>query len=100
MVQKAIERKEPVPASEHSFPGGLDITGRFTLGALGSRFLIELRDNQKFMGIRCAKCNKVYVPPRLTCFSCFSKLDEWVEVANKGTVEGYSKLIMMSRFIR
>ena len=88
MAQKA---KEPVTLTEpHSIPGAFDVTYRYSAGTLGTRFLTELRDNQKIMGMRCSQCNQVYVPPRLTCFRCFSQLDEWVEVSGKGTVESYT----------
>ncbi len=91
MTQKAKEGKEPVKVTEHhSIPGAFDISYTYSVGALGSRFFTELRDNQKIMGMRCPQCNQVYVPPRLTCFRCFSKLDEWVEVSNKGTVDSFT----------
>ena len=36
-------------------------------GATGTKFLKEIRDNKKIMGIKCPSCGKVYVPPRLHC---------------------------------
>ncbi len=90
MVKQKV-RKEPVQLTEpHIIPGKFDLTYTYSVGALGTRFFIQLRDNQKIMGIRCPQCNRVYVPPRLTCFRCFSKLDEWVEVSDKGTVLTYT----------
>jgi hypothetical protein len=35
------------------FAGKLDIPNTYTAGKMGSRFLIELRDNKKIMGIKC-----------------------------------------------
>jgi uncharacterized OB-fold protein len=57
---------------------------------VGSRFLIELRDNKKIMGTRCPTCNVVYVPARSVCRDCFGELSEWVEVSQKGTLLTYT----------
>lgn len=67
-------------------PGKIDIPNTYFAGLAGSRFLIELRDNRRIMGIKCPACNWVYVPPRSTCKVCFSKLEDWVEVSDKGTL--------------
>jgi hypothetical protein len=72
------------------FAGKLDIPNTYSAGMVGSRFLIELRDNKKIMGIKCPACNQVYVPPRSTCKYCFGKLNEWVEVSQKGTLLTYA----------
>ena len=70
--------------------GKVSIPMTYSAGAVGSRFLIEMRDNKKIMGMRCPKCNIVYVPPRSTCPDCFAELNEWVEVGDKGTVVTYT----------
>ena len=57
---------------------------------MGSRFLIELRDNKKIMGTRCTACDLVYVPARSVCKHCFEQLDKWVEVSDKGTLQTYT----------
>ncbi len=58
----------------------------WSVGEVGSRFLIELRDHKKIYGTRCSKCDRVYLPPRKTCGNCFSNLHEWVEVGPQGTL--------------
>ena len=70
--------------------GKVCIPMTYSAGAVGSRFLIEMRDNKKIMGMRCPKCNTVYVPPISTCPDCFAELNEWVEVGDKGTVVTYT----------
>ena len=70
--------------------GKVCIPMTYSAGAVGSRFLIEMRDNKKIMGMRCSKCNIVYVPPRSTCPDCFAEIKEWVEVSDKGTVVTYT----------
>lgn len=79
------EVKQPV-----SVPGWVIMPYTYSVGPAASRFFVELRDNQRIMGIRCAKCNRVYVPPRSTCVKCFSKLEEWVELSSKGTLMSYT----------
>jgi len=71
-------------------PGMIDIPNTYSAGMLGSRFLIELRDNKKIIGVKCPTCNRVYVPPRSTCKDCFGKLSECVEVSSKGTLLTYA----------
>lgn len=77
------------------------ISDRFDLpvwscaGRAGSRFLIELRDNQRIMGLKCPKCSIVYVPPKSVCSKCYSQLDEWVEVSGEGTLTSYTVIDYM-----
>jgi len=68
----------------------IELPFNYTAGKVGSQFLIELRDNKRFMGIKCPTCNRVYVPPRSTCKECFGQLDQWVEVGDKGTLLTYT----------
>ena len=70
--------------------GKVSIPMTYSAGAVGSRFLIEMRDNKRIMGMRCPTCNIVYVPPRSTCPDCFAEINEWVEVSDKGTVVTYT----------
>ena len=72
------------------YHGQIYIPNIYSAGAVGSRFLIELRDNKRIMGIRCPTCNRVYVPARSVCKDCFAQLNEWVEVSDKGTLLTYT----------
>jgi uncharacterized OB-fold protein len=65
-------------------------TFQVTVGATGSKFLIGIRDNKKIMGIKCPRCKKVYVPPRSHCPTCCVKMDEWVELSGKGTLDTFT----------
>lgn len=42
---------------------------------------------EKILGTKCGKCNRVLVPARTFCPRCFVDLDRWVEVGQAGTVE-------------
>ena len=77
---------------EEILVGKRDFDSIFTYdaGAIRSRFLTEIRDNQKLVGIRCPECNLVYVPTRSVCLKCFGNLTEFVEVGQTGTLTTYS----------
>jgi uncharacterized OB-fold protein len=72
----------------HSGEGGQPFN--YAVGLHGSKFLTELRDNKRLMGIRCPACGKVYIPPRRVCGACFVENTEWVEVGPKGVIGTYT----------
>jgi uncharacterized OB-fold protein len=82
-----LEGLEPVVAHQD-----LKVPYRYSMGTTASRFLVEIRDHRKIMGIRCPQCNVVFVPPRSTCGRCFSQLHEWVEVGTRGRLETYTQV--------
>jgi len=77
------------PIVEHQ---DLQVPYRYSLGPTASKFFSEIRDHKKIMGIRCPKCDLVYVPPRSTCGRCFSSLKDWVEVSQQGTLETFTRV--------
>ncbi|MBI9091097.1 MAG: OB-fold domain-containing protein [Desulfobacterium sp.] len=71
--------------------GKLALPYQYFAGSTGSRFIISLREEKKIKGLKCKKCNKVFVPPRSTCEVCFEDIsDNWVELPNTGTVTGFT----------
>jgi hypothetical protein len=64
----------------------------WTVGRVGSRFFIEMRDRCRILGSRCPKCWVVWVPPRLRCPECFVEIDEksWLEVGPQGTLRHFT----------
>lgn len=86
MFPKEFEEAEPIAVREPALFSHV----AYDVGIVDSRFFEELRDNKKIMGIRCPKCNCVYVPPRMNCKKCFSELQDWVEVSDKGTLLTYT----------
>ena len=58
-------------------------------GATLTRFFEGLSE-EKILGTRCPRCTRVLVPARTFCPRCFVDLDDWVEVAQTGTVETWS----------
>jgi uncharacterized OB-fold protein len=71
--------------------GKMALPNQYFAGRVGSKFIIALRDENKILGVRCEKCDKVFVPPREYCEKCLSKLDDsWVELSNEGVVTNYT----------
>ena len=75
-----------------AWPGDIPITSRYTAGIAGERFFREIKDQARILGTRCEACDLVYVPATIFCERCFAELDEWVEVASRGTVFTYTVL--------
>lgn len=73
-----------------SIPIIVDVPYKFAAGHYMSRFLLELRDNGKFYGVRCPVCKRVQLPPRVVCAVCHVKNDEWVKLANEGTLTAFT----------
>jgi uncharacterized protein len=61
---------------------------RYTPGAAASRFLRRIGKGE-YVGQRCPKCTKVYVPPRGSCPTCGVPTDEEVELAQTGTITAF-----------
>ena len=59
-------------------------------GDTASRFFLTLRDEQKITATKCGVCNKVFLPPRKVCPSCFTETKEWVSVSDEGIVLSYT----------
>jgi hypothetical protein len=72
---------------------GLPVTAAYgwSVGELMEKFIKELR-NKKILAAKCPKCNYTYVPPRLRCGKCFSKIDanNLTELSGKGVLVGYT----------
>jgi len=58
----------------------------WSVGKYGSRLLHEIKENKKFVGIKCSKCGKVYVPPRKVCGPCYVAMDEIVPLSDEGEI--------------
>jgi len=62
----------------------------WSIGKYGSRFFQEIKEHKRFIGIRCPRCGKIYMPPRRLCGSCFRELDELVVLPNSGIITAFS----------
>lgn len=71
--------------------GKMALPYQYLAGAVGSRFIVALRDEKKIYGVRSPSTGQVYVPPREVCDTTFERLtDDWVEVGPGGIVTGFT----------
>ena len=59
---------------------------RWAIGKDGSIFFHQIREWEVLLGIKCPKCGKVYVPPKMVCGPCFQKMDQLVELGREGVI--------------
>lgn len=64
----------------------------YAVGLHGSKFFKEIKENKKFMAIKCPECGKVYIPPRGVCGKCFVEMKDWVEVGPGGEIGSFTIL--------
>ncbi|HEY5503226.1 MAG TPA: zinc ribbon domain-containing protein [Candidatus Anoxymicrobiaceae bacterium] len=60
------------------------------MGPYWSKYLNEMRDNGRFMGVKCSECGMVYIPPRKACARCYKEMNEWVECGPEGILKGFT----------
>ena len=65
---------------------------RYSAGRYLNRFLTEMRDNARIIGVKCPKCNTVYAPPKEICDPCYAEMTEPVEVGPQGTIRNFTIL--------
>jgi uncharacterized OB-fold protein len=70
--------------------GDLPVTSRYTYGIAGERFFLGIKDDAKFYGTKCPRCELVYVPGVLFCERCLSELTEWIDVGTAGELFSYT----------
>ncbi len=69
---------------------GISVPYSWWAGETATRFFAAIRDDKKIMATKCAKCSKVYVPPRKTCPACFLANEEWVELQSEGELVSFT----------
>ena len=79
---------------------GIRLRYNWWLGRVGSRFYREIRDRCKIYGIKCPQCKLVFVPPKENCPRCFSRMNEWIELGNTGTLMTYTMIRYSVPFIQ
>ena len=67
-----------------------NITYDHALGEIASFFYVQIRDHARLYGRRCAKTNKVLVPPRAFSDETLLPTTEWVEVGPGGRIEAFT----------
>ena len=84
------------PTSHLAVPGSWHLDFLHAAGPAASRFLTTLRDRGELTASRCPRCERVRVPPRDFCESCFVPADhDWPVVGPGGVIEaatiGYAR---------
>jgi uncharacterized OB-fold protein len=74
------------------FRGKIKVPYKHTAGAYVERFITDIGKRKRIMGVKCPKCSKIFVPPRMICAECFEKMEEWIEVGNQGKVVGFTTI--------
>jgi hypothetical protein len=59
---------------------------RYYAGRYTARFLRAIKDEGQLLGVRCTRCRRVLVPPRIACTACWADTGEWVPVASRGVL--------------
>jgi uncharacterized OB-fold protein len=67
-----------------------NITYNHALGETASWFYVQIRDNAKIYGRRCAESGRVLVPPRSFSDQTLQPTTEWVEVGPGGRIEAFT----------
>lgn len=92
-----IETFPGTPLSRDDFEEGKILTTHWKpkleygwdAGVAISRYLAELK-NGRIIGIKCGRCRRIVVPPRVVCEWCWEPMDEWVFLKDTGTVNTFS----------
>ena len=69
--------------------GSISLEYRYTAGVAGQKYLDGLKKG-RILATRCASCGVTYLPPRIYCERCLSRLDDWVEVKPEGELYSYT----------
>jgi hypothetical protein len=89
-LKERVMNQGKEPMEELVYQGRIKVPYTWSVGEVGSKFFMELRDNKKIFGKRCPACKKVLVPARKVCGKCSKQTEEWVEVKHEGTVQTFT----------
>lgn len=67
------------PKAEYAWDCGIAI----------GRYLRELKKG-RIIGIKCDRCKRIVVPPRIFCEKCFKPMSDWVNLSDTGIVNTFS----------
>jgi len=71
--------------------GKMALPYQYFAGAVGSKFIVALRDEKKILAVKSEKDELTYVPPREVSDRSFENLTEnWVEVGNEGEITNFT----------
>lgn len=74
-----------------SVSGSMIVTNLYTAGIGGEFFLRALKEQEEILGSHCEKCKKNFVPARLFCERCLSRLTQHKPTPKEGTLQSFTK---------
>ena len=61
----------------------------FWVGIVMDKFYDGLQE-KKFIGTKCSKCGKVFLPPRNRCADCFAKAEDFIDLPETGILKNFT----------
>ena len=61
----------------------------FWVGIVMDKFFDGLQE-KKFIGTKCSRCGKVFLPPRNRCGDCFAKAEDFIELPETGILKNFT----------
>lgn len=86
----ALKERLTKKSEAKAWYGDMPVESLYTVGIAGEKFFRALKDDGIILGTKCTECETVYVPPKIYCERCFEKLDQYVEVAQCGSLESFT----------
>jgi uncharacterized OB-fold protein len=72
---------------------------RYTTGLAGKRFFEAIIEG-KVLASRCMRCKTIFLPPRIYCLKCYSKIEDFVELKGKGFVSAIAEKKVKGKILR
>jgi uncharacterized OB-fold protein len=76
--EKKVLYTEWIPKARYAWDAGVAI----------GRFLEELK-NERIIGTECQRCRRIMVPPRLFCELCYTPVNRWTYLEDRGRVRTF-----------
>lgn len=74
-----------------SIEGNMPISSQYTAGISGERFLRSLKDHAELLASYCSHCKKSFLPARLFCERCLTRLAETRVAPHDGRLQTFTK---------
>ena len=87
--------QEPTPVGDVEDPlveqpYSLRLDYQHAYGPYYGRLFDEIATSRRIGGVRCPRCERVLVPPREYCDTCFVRTAEWVDIPDTGVIKAFS----------
>jgi uncharacterized OB-fold protein len=71
--------------------GEIPVWYLYTSGIAGEKFFQGLKQC-KLIGVKCNKCGKIFLPPKIYCLDCFKELTEkdFIEIPNECELHSFT----------